>query len=83
MQVLHKTSMFFLSTIPCTIQKKDELIPNTKFYSQFHKLNKEQRAIYDDCMYRKRMYLNQPIHCSSHEEQVLVKHSHSFSYKAC
>ncbi len=52
----------FLSTIPCTTQKKKELNPNAKTYSQFHKLNKEQCAIYDDCMYRKRMYPNQPIH---------------------
>ncbi len=30
-----------LLTIPCTIQKKDELIPNAKFYSQFCKLHKD------------------------------------------
>jgi hypothetical protein len=51
-----------LSTIPCTIPKRNELIPNSKFYSQLRKLNKEQCAIYDDYMYRKRMYLNQLIY---------------------
>ncbi len=59
-----KLQSFFLSlsTIPCIIPKKIKLIPNVKFYSQFRKLNKEQCAIYDDYMYRKRMYPNQPIH---------------------
>jgi hypothetical protein len=33
-----------------------------KFYSQLRKLNKKQCAIYDDYIYRKRMYPNQPIH---------------------
>ncbi len=51
-----------LSTIPSTIPKRNELIPNAKFYSQLRKLNKEQCPIYDDCMYRKRMYPNQLIH---------------------
>jgi hypothetical protein len=51
-----------LSTIPCTIPKRNELIPNANFYFQLCKLNKEQHAIYDNCMYRKIMYLNQPIY---------------------
>jgi hypothetical protein len=48
--------------ISCTIEKKDELIPNEEFYSQLWKLNKEQCVIFDDFMYRKRMHPNQPIH---------------------
>jgi hypothetical protein len=34
-----------LSIISCTIEKKDELIPNEKNYSQLRKLNKEQCVI--------------------------------------
>ncbi len=37
------------------------MIPNVEFYSQRRKLNNE-RAIYDDYMYKKRTYPNQLIH---------------------
>ncbi len=42
--------------------KKNELISNEEFYFQLWKLNKEQPAIFDDCMYKKKMHPNQPMH---------------------
>ncbi len=41
--------------------KKDVLIPNDFFNFQLQKLNKEQHATFDDCMYKKRMHPNQLI----------------------
>jgi hypothetical protein len=58
----HIKTQCTLSIILCTIEKRDELIPNEFFYFQLQKLNKKQRAIFDNCMYKKRMHMNQPIH---------------------
>jgi hypothetical protein len=58
----HVKAQCTLLIIPCTIEKRDELILNEKIYFQFRKINKKQCAIFDDCMYRKRMHINQPIH---------------------
>ncbi len=44
------------------MKKKDELIANEELYSQLWKLNKKKCVIFDNCMYRKRMHPNQPIH---------------------
>ncbi len=50
----HVKAQCTLSIILCTIERKDELIPNEKNYPQLQKLNKKQCAIFDDYMYRKK-----------------------------